>query len=192
MNRLCRIVAINVVLLFPMRSLGVVVGNYTAAEDDPQNYGYSIAWNQIYRVNASAGGGTGVPVGLYWLLTAAHVADDNTPPQVQVGLTTYTAANVFYHPQADLALLQFSSPVFSSGYYPLYTGGFPNSAPYLLGVLVGYGYNGTVSSTYYTPSTGGHNVKRWGTNYIDGIADNVVIGSTTNNVITMALSLIHI
>ena len=172
------------ILLFPLPSHGLVTGNYTAAEDDPLLYGYSISWNQVYRVNASAGGGTGVPVSLYWLLTAKHVADDKTPAEVQVGSSIYTAVNVFYHPQADLALLQFSTPVFSSGHYPLYTGTFPVS-PRLEGVLVGFGYNGTVSSHYYTPSTGGHNVKRWGTNMIDGTADNVVIGSTTNDVIYM-------
>ena len=171
-------------------SWAIVTEDNTIAESNPNDKGYSLDWSYVYRVN-SGKGGTGVAVDRYWLLTAAHVADDINPAEVQIGATTYTAAEVQYHPDnVDLALLRFSSPIFDDGHYELYTGNFPTARPQrLTGLIVGFGRTGTVSDTYYTPSGSGENTKRWGTNMIDGTLNSVSAQGFPSHMIYMNFDL---
>ncbi len=182
-------------LVAGLNAFAVVTGNNTIAASNPTGYGYTLDWSYVYRVNAAGGGGTGIPVDPYWLLTAAHVADDASPAKVAIGNATYNATSVVYHGTADLALLQFSSPIFAGGYYPIYTGAFPTHPPSskLTGLLVGYGYAGNltagdVQSTYYKWSIA-PNTKRWGTNKIDGTADGYSAGGFTSSVLYMDFDL---
>jgi hypothetical protein len=186
-----QVMACAFLLLSPAKA--IVIDDYTIGEAPPSDVGYTLDWDYAYRVNATAGG-TGVAVDPYWLLTAAHVADDKVPAAVTIGATTHTAAEVQYAPAGvDLALLRFSTPIFSDGHYEVYTGTFPAPPPpqtqRLTGLIVGYGREGTVSDTYYTPLTTGANIKRWGTNMIDGTANGLSAQGFTSDTIYMNFDL---
>lgn len=152
---------------------GLAVADLATAEAAPSatdSVFTSFDWRGVYNYK----GASAVAVDHYWLLTAAHVADDAGAGTLTVDGTLYTPQEVVYHaseddprgnPTADLALVRFDQP------FPLY---------YLLAeaVLVdsevaicGFGFSGAVVSTsqeaYFTQTGTVHNVRRWGSNRID-------------------------
>lgn len=176
----------------------IIVADYAAATNPPSG-SWNVTWDFVYKYkNCSA-----VAVGPNWLLTAAHVADDNASSNITVNGTVYYQREVIFHSaahdpehtaKADLALVRFDK-VFP-GWYPLYAGGFPTvpSSKKLSAVLIGYGRTGTVYSTYYTEHAGGNGIRRWGTQKIDGTETvNYDVGGPTgmtyNDGIKMMFSL---
>ncbi len=153
----------------------IIVADYDIAEAPPADEisgDWDINWDYTYRYKRSSA----VAVAPYWLLTAAHVADDNVASNVVVNGTNYIPQEIVFHfpdhdpdnnQMADLALVRFDKEF--PGYYPLYDGGFPSADPQKLSaVLIGYGRTGTVHSSHYNEYSGGNGTKRWGTQRIDG------------------------
>jgi hypothetical protein len=179
------------VLLAAGSARAIVVADYVTATNTPTG-SWNVNWDYVYKYkNCSS-----VAVGSHWLLTAAHVADDAVAGTVLVNGTNYYQQEIVFHlptndPQhtnrADLALVRFDKEF--PGYYPLFTGDFPEetrkSDPRLNAVMVGYGVTGTVYSTYYTArawsdSPNGSGVKRWGSQKIDGPSTlDINVGHTT-------------
>lgn len=157
----------------------IAVADLPTSVVSPTNAGYAFNWDYVYKYkNASS-----VAVDWYWILTAAHVADDGGTGSLVIGGQTYTQQQIVYHPDADLALVRYDKPF--PGYYPcssvLPVGGEV--------VFCGYGFAGTVVSTptaaYFTDSQTGNGVKRWGTNRIDNDITYIYLppaplGITTN------------
>jgi len=145
----------------------IAVDDYSVAETNPAVAGYSLDWDYIYKYkNASS-----VAVDHYWILTAAHVADDGGTGSLVVDGETYTQQEIVFHDTADLALVRYDKPF--PGYYLLhddeiYTGPKQNPSYQEL-LMAGYGYAGTVSATSFTQS-GVAGIKRWGTNRGEGEA----------------------
>ncbi|AKJ64322.1 trypsin-like serine protease [Kiritimatiella glycovorans] len=175
-------------LLSASSAIAIVTEDNSTAETAPTNAGaaWDIEWDYVYNVNQP---GSGVAIDEYWLLTAAHVADDGNAA-LTIGGTNYTAVQTNYHNQADLALIRYDKAF--PGYYPLYTNDF-SSQP--TGVLIGYGQTGTVTSLIndYYNSSGSAGTKRWGSNIIEGRETNVsyTIGSDgwTNEMVRMGFDL---
>jgi hypothetical protein len=157
----------------------IVVQDYTVAANPPAG-DWDLDWNYVYNYKKSSS----VAIGEYWILTAAHVADDNSSilnfSNIVVNGTVYYPQEIILHAAADdpdhsnntdLALVRFDKPF--PGWYPLYAGEFPTrpSSSKLNAALVGYGVTGTVSSAYYTPAPyndPSSGIKRWGSQQIDG------------------------
>jgi len=144
------------------RACAIAVQDYSVAEADPAEAGYALDWGFIYNYkNASA-----VAVDHYWILTAAHVADDGGAGDLTVDGEDYTQQEIVFHPSADLALVRYDKPF--PGYYALHAGEIHNGKNgagrvYYPLIMAGYGYAGAVSPSSYTEG-GGSGVKRWGTN----------------------------
>jgi len=129
-------------------------------------------WDYVYNWNGSSA----VAVDPYWMITAAHVADDRggeVGSTIDIGGSTYTLQEILYHEAtsgnpADLALLRFDKAL--PGYYELYDGTFPTFPPRkkLDVILVGYGVTGVDNGSYFTWTIGTEGTERWGTNTIDG------------------------
>ena len=174
-----------VILLFMLAAgsaSAIVVADYSVATNPPTGI-WNVNWGYVYNYKNSSA----VAVGSHWLLTAAHVADDGGAGTILVDGTNYYQQEIVFHlpsddPQhtsrADLALVRFDKEF--PGYYPLYTGTFPQktrrSDPRLNAVMIGYGVTGTVYSTYYAArawndSPNGSEIKRWGSQKIDGPAN---------------------
>ncbi len=171
---------------FCLPSSAIVVADYGVATNAPSG-DWGVNWDYVYKYKNSSS----VAVGPYWLLTAAHVADDSASSTVVINGTDYIQQEIIFHaasddPQhdekADLALVRFDKKF--PDYYPLYTGTFPTRLKDRLdAVMIGYGVTGTVYSTYYTaapytdPSKG---TKRWGSQRVDGTdTANYDVGGTT-------------
>lgn len=164
-----RIYTLISLLLVAGSASAIIVVDYVTATNAPTGT-WNINWNYVYSYkNCSS-----VAVGSHWLLTAAHVADDNRDSYIVVnGVTNYQQEIIFHSSahdsehtnSADLALVRFDKEF--SGYYPLYTGDFPTNDR-LNAVMIGYGITGTVYSNYFVFGSGGNGTKRWGSQKIDG------------------------
>lgn len=161
-------------LVFATSAHGIVTGNITVSESNPNGYApyTDFNWSYVYQV----GGASGVAIAPYWLLTAKHV----TPGNIVVNSITYNLVQTIAHPSADIRVALYDKPF--PGYYPIYTGGFPGipspPAHRLTGIMVGYGRTGNVtSSTTYSwhgSSTAG--TKRWGDARIDALGTDATLG----------------
>ena len=153
---------------FPLIGNAIITADNTMAETNP--FGSTgLNWDYVYNYKNSSS----VAVDPYWVLTAAHVADDAPSGNLTIGATTYVQQEIIFHDTADLALVRYDKAL--PGHYSLYTGTFPTYSGHgpdsrLDAMLVGYGRVGTVYSTYYTETASGNGVKRWGTQKIDGSA----------------------
>jgi hypothetical protein len=160
-------------LLMAGRVSAIIVSDYSVATNPPTG-DWNVNWDNVYRYKGSSA----VAVGSHWLLTAAHVADDNAASNIVAGGVTYYQQEIIFHTaaddpehstRADLALVRFDKEF--PGYYPLYTGIFPGDSrrtSRLSAVMVGYGRTGTVYSTYYNELPPGNGIKRWGSQKVDG------------------------
>lgn len=178
-----------VLLLIATSARGIVTGNITVSESNPNGYApyTDFDWNYVYQV----GGASGVAIAPYWLLTAKHV----TPGNIVVNSITYNLVQTIAHPSADIRVAQYDKMF--PGYYPIYTGSFPGipepPSQRLTGIMVGFGRTGTVlTQTTYNwgaPSTAG--TKRWGDARIDAVDNDASLGdyflqSFNTNVTTYA------
>ena len=150
-----------VLCYFPVfRALAIITTNNTAAEQQPVSFN----WDYVCKFNGSSA----VAVDPYWLLTAAHVADDAGNSSVTINGQTYNQVGEVYHPTADLALIQLDRAL--PGWYSIYAGSYltPTRARFDA-IMVGYGVTGTVvDESNYTFGSTGKGTKRWGSNKIDG------------------------
>ncbi len=175
----------------------IVTENQATSETDPSS-ALGIEWDHVYNYK----GATAVAVHPYWLLTAAHVADDATSWSTTVGSTTYTEQELVYHSasddpdhtsDADLALVRLDHAL--PGYYDIYTGTYPAPPPPMTekldAAIIGFGRAGTVVSggESYSEKYGTDGTKRWGTNKVDGtetissrgyVYDGIRLGFSTN------------
>jgi hypothetical protein len=153
----------------------LAVEDYIVSEANPVMAGYALNWDYVYSYRDA----TAVAVDHYWILTAAHVADDvssHTHSNLTINGETYSQQEVVFHPSADLALVRYDRPL--PGYYSLFSGGvykyeIGSSLPGLVDgqtvksyselILVGFGYAGAVTNDSFT-SASPWGVKRWGTN----------------------------
>jgi hypothetical protein len=188
---------------FRLPVAAVVVSNYTVAVSSPTNEvsgTWDFDWSNVYNYKVSSA----VAVDSYWLLTAAHVANDGGAGSVVVDGVTYYQQEIIYHTaaddpkhstQADLALVRFDKPF--PGFYPLYTGTFPAGVTTKQGpkvtfeaypcLMVGYGVTGTAYSTYYTPKAytdSSKGTKRWGTQVIEGNSTQTYTADTYLGILT--------
>ncbi len=166
-NEMVRRIFILVAFLgISTRVLAIATANDGVSAESPIDHGYGVDWRHVFRYKNA----TAVAVDHYWLLTAAHVADDATSAtNLLVDGETYVQREVVFHDTADLALVRFDKPF--PGYYPLFAG----ELSYQTGigrnrvtiwsemVMMGYGYPGTVASNSFT-QTGYPGTLRWGTN----------------------------
>ena len=160
--------------------LALAVDDYWVAEANPNAAGYTLDWGYIYKYKNSSS----VAVDPYWILTAAHVADDGASGNLIIGGETNTQKEVVVHPTADLALVRFDKPF--AGYYPLHDGEiYTSSGPggrfktYQELILSGYGRTGLVTSVHFYNGPGGSGIKRWGTNKGTGEQSvNIDVGGT--------------
>ncbi len=156
------------------QAAAIAVSDYSVAETNPAAAGYSLDWDYVYNYQYA----TAAAVDHYWLLTAAHVADDGkSTTNLTINGELYTQQEIVFHDEADLALIRYDKPF--PGYYPLLSGEIYTAATNILPgvpgppleitktydelVMVGYGYAGAVTNDSFTQS-GTHGVKRWGTN----------------------------
>jgi len=157
----------------------IITGDNATAETNPFD-ATGLNWDYVYNYKDSSA----VAVDPYWIVTAAHVADDLLSSNLVVGSTTYTQQEIVYHSSADLALVRYDQAL--PGYYDIYNG------PLYVGddvLMVGYGNTGTVSAVSYTDSGSGSGTPRWGNNEIDSagwLDDTYVLvagfsSSVTNN-----------
>jgi hypothetical protein len=148
----------------------IAVADLPTSEDPPANEGYTLNWDYVYNYKGSSASA----VDHYWILTAAHVADDGGSGNLTIGGIVYTQQVVVLHSQAadpdnnqtaDIALVRYDKPL--PGYYLL-----NDTVPVSQDILIcGFGREGTVVRTsataYFTESGTAHVTKRWGTNKID-------------------------
>jgi len=138
----------------------IVVSDYTTAEQPPSG----LDWSYVYYYKGSSA----VAVDDYWILTAAHVADDSGTGTLLIDSTAYYQREIIFHDTADLALVRYDKAF--PGFYDLYTGGLvpwnPFAPRYSI-LLVGFGTTGTVSSASWTDSGSGRGIKRWGSQEIE-------------------------
>lgn len=159
--------------LSPGAARAIITADASVATNAPTGI-WNVDWSNVYNYQGSSG----VAVGPYWLLTAAHVGDDLFSTTLTINGTNYYQQEIIFHSvahdpahsnKADLALIRYDKAF--PGYSPLYIGSFPTQTfpkdKRLNAVLVGFGTTGTVFSSYYRDSTTGHGTKRWGSNKID-------------------------
>lgn len=189
-------------LVFPVVAVhAIIVEDYTIAEAPPTDLNdpdWDLNWDYVYHYKKSSG----VAIAPNWLLTAAHVADDNEPSSIVSTIGTHIQQEILFHSpnhdpdhadKADLALVRFD-PAFP-GHYPLYNGAFPtNTADRLVTILVGFGRTGTVQTSFYNEISSGSGTKRWGSQKIDGLMTagynaGGFTGGTTNQGVYMTFSL---
>jgi hypothetical protein len=167
-KKLTALVVLCITFLGVQQSEAIAVDDYAVAETNPAAAGYSLDWDYVYTYRDA----TAVAVDHYWILTAAHVADDvtsHTKSNLTINGVTYYQQEAIFHPSADLALVRYDKPF--PGYYHLYDGdiyhtegsGRNRTTVYDELIMVGFGYAGTVTASSFT-SSGTWGVKRWGTN----------------------------
>jgi hypothetical protein len=161
----------------------IATSNDVISAQSPANQGYAFNWDYIYKYkNASS-----VAVDHYWILTAAHVADDTASGNLVIDGEAYTQREIVFHSTADLALVRYDKPF--PGYYALHAGEIHDGQngsrrTYYPLIMTGYGYPGAVASTTFTQS-GSPGTKRWGTNR--GVGESLVsanVGGTVGDVST--------
>ena len=166
--------------------LAIATANDTISAQNPTNHSYSLDWGYIYTYKNSSS----VAVDHYWILTAAHVADDAGTGSLVIDGETYTQQEIVLHPTADLALARYDKPF--PGYYGLHAGEIHNGKSggarvYDELIMAGYGRTGTVTQTTFENGPSGNGTKRWGTN--EGIGPettiNVDVGGAAGNVSTL-------
>jgi len=144
----------------------IAVDNYNIATNSPSDVGYALSFNPIYNYKRSSA----VAVDHYWLLTAAHVGDDvSSWSNLTINGEDYIEQEVVFHDDADLALVRYDKAF--PGYYLLMEdeifhkegNGFFKTTVWHELIMVGFGYDGTVSSTSFTQGSSRW-IKRWGTN----------------------------
>ncbi len=192
MRRLLSFFVVGTVLLGPGRDvLAIATADNTISASNPTNYGYSINWDYVYKFRNSSS----VAIDHYWILTAAHVADDGASGNLTINGEIYTPQETIYHPTADLALVRFDKPF--PGYYPLYdgeiysvTGHGPNQELIFDELLLaGFGRTGTVTAVTFENGPLGNGTKRWGTNKGTGEQTvNVNVGGTAGNRSTLCFT----
>jgi len=138
----------------------IVVSDYTTAEQAPSG----LDWSYVYHYKNSSS----VAVAQYWILTAAHVADDGGTGALSIDGTTYNQQEIVFHDTADLALVRYDKAL--PGFFDMYTGDVvpknKNSPRYSV-LMVGFGCVGTASTSSWTDSGSGKGTKRWGSQEID-------------------------
>lgn len=141
----------------------IVVDNVAIAELNPTNIATyaDFNWDFVYKYKGSSA----VAVDPYWVLTAAHVADDGGSGSLSVDEITYNQLEQVYHADADLALVRFDQAL--PGYYDLFTGSVIPTGTHPELLQVGWGNTGTVSLTSFSNGPGGDGTKRWGSNRAD-------------------------
>jgi hypothetical protein len=164
--------------LFCLSGKAIITANNATAETDPyESKGFN--WDYVYNYkNCSA-----VAVDPYWILTAAHVADDSGTGSLSIDGVTYTQQEIIYNDTADLALVRYDKAL--PGYYNLFTGTLQAFST----IMVGYGNTGTVTRTgqsyFYEDSGSGSGTKRWGSNQITSLYTETYnagyVGTTTNS-----------
>ena len=153
--------ALNVLVccaIFPFAARALITGDNTMAAGNPLSVN-GFNWDYIYNYKYSSA----VAVDSYWILTAAHVADDPPSGNLTIGNTTYIQQEIVYHGSADLALVRYDKAL--PGFYDFYSG------PLYVGddiLMIGYGNTGSVTSNSFTDGGSGAGTKRWGSNEIDG------------------------
>ena len=174
----------------------LAVADLATSEDPPTDKGYSFNWDYVYNYK----GASASAVDHYWILTAAHVADDGGTGSLIIDGETYLQQEVVLHsqisdpdnnPTADLALVRYDKLLPS--YYLL-----GNSVPVGAETVVcGFGRPGDVVSTffdaYFTEDGTDHSTKRWGTNKIDRETTTIYtgpspLGTTTNKGFEISIS----
>ncbi|MDF7824432.1 hypothetical protein P4B35_10445 [Pontiellaceae bacterium B12227] len=128
-------------------------------------------WDFVYNYRTSSA----VAVDHYWLLTAAHVADDfGLSSDIVIDGEVYTQTDYILHDTADLALVKFDKPF--PGYYLLHDGEIFHEEQVGSGrfkqtievyeplVMCGYGRTGAVTQTTFSNGPYGAWTKRWGSN----------------------------
>lgn len=157
-----------------------MVSDYATAEQAPSG----LNWDYVYNYKNSSA----VAVDAYWILTAAHVADDGGSGSLTIDSTTYTQQEIVFHDEADLALVRYDQPL--PGSYDFYTGAFSGAEEMIMvgfgttGVVVDVTGGGPLNQDYWTDSGTGRGTKRWGTQFWDRNAadvDYTVGGLTTTN-----------
>ena len=163
-RRLCAglFVAVTVFAVAPS-AFGLIPGE--TAPDPFTSEGGS--WEYVYPWADSSA----VAVDDYWMLTAAHVANDRgTTITIGEGVDeeVYTLQEIVYAPvdstqslPVDLAMMRFDKML--PGHYDLYNEPFD---PMQDVIMVGCGVTGADHGAYYTWG-GDSGVQRWGTNQID-------------------------
>ncbi|VGO20371.1 trypsin-like serine protease [Pontiella sulfatireligans] len=163
------------ILMSAGRAHAIAVADESAATNSPTGYGYSLDWDYIYQYQ----GASSVAVDHYWILTAAHVADDGrSTTNLTINGELYRQQEIVFHPTADLALVRYDKPF--PGYYALHAGeisttvgsGKNKVTTYNPLIMAGYGYPGVVTATTFTQS-GSTGTKRWGTNKGSGSTSTV-------------------
>jgi hypothetical protein len=153
MKRMLWLVGVILLAGFP-EGQAIITGNDALSTQAPSG----MDWGYVYNYkNCSS-----VAISPYWILTAAHVADDAGNGSLLIGSTTYLQQEVVFHPEADLALVRYDKPL--PGFYALYSGDLYAGDGL---IMIGYGNTGTVSAAGYTDSGVGHGVKRWGSNELN-------------------------
>ncbi len=161
----------------PAFAIPFKTANEFTQESNPLNEAsgnWDLDWSYVYNYKGS----TGTAIDSHWLLTAAHVADDNANGTITIGTTSYTPQETRYYDGSpngtsdshaatrDIALVRFNNSF--PGYYSYATGtAYTNDDA----ILVGYGFSGTVTQSAFSGSwtdSGLNKEKRWGTNNIDG------------------------
>ncbi len=180
--------------LFATPAVALVTDDTAGSEVDPAGT-VGLNWDYVYNYK----GCSAVAVDTHWLVTTAHVADDEPGWSRDIGGTTYTEQEVVYHSagddpehatDADLALVRLDKAL--PGHYEIYTGSYPLSpaSERLEAVLVAHGRSGTVASggEFYSGTAGTEGTKRWGTNVIDGIDPTLSEAGYTYEAIKMDFS----
>ncbi|MCC7300551.1 MAG: trypsin-like serine protease, partial [Verrucomicrobia bacterium] len=138
-----RALFLSALFLFPWVGQALITTNNTTAASNPSGIN-GFDWSGVVNFNGSSA----VAVDPYWLLTAAHVADDFGNTSFTVNGQTYNQVGEIYNPTADLALIQLDRAMPS--YYSIYVGSYPTipTRNRLTGLMVGYGVTGTVVDQY--------------------------------------------
>ena len=161
----------------PSLAIPVTSATQTTQETNPNQESsndWDLDWSYAYKFRGSSS----AAIASHWILTAAHVADDSASGIITIGGTTYTPQETRYYDGTssgstnpndatrDLALVRFDNAF--PGYYNYATG---TSYVHDDVILVGYGYDGTVtqSATSGSWTQGSDRDKRWGTNNIDSL-----------------------
>jgi hypothetical protein len=158
-------------------AMAIAVADYTVAEAAASNttFGADFNWDYIYQYQYASS----VAVDHYWILTAAHVADDGfSTTNLTINGELYTQQEIVYHDEADLALVRYDKPF--PGYYHLHGGEIYTATTNIVQgdrgrsqiditysfselIMVGFGYAGTVTNDSFTSASPPW-IKRWGTN----------------------------